>query len=55
MKITPFLWFDDQAEEAAKFYVSFFKKGKIGKPLLDQEGKVIALPGSRCRDSASPR
>jgi predicted 3-demethylubiquinone-9 3-methyltransferase (glyoxalase superfamily) len=25
-KITPFLWFDDQAEEAAKFYVSVFKK-----------------------------
>jgi predicted 3-demethylubiquinone-9 3-methyltransferase (glyoxalase superfamily) len=26
-KITPFLWFDTQAEEAAKFYVSVFKKG----------------------------
>jgi predicted 3-demethylubiquinone-9 3-methyltransferase (glyoxalase superfamily) len=25
-KITPFLWFDTQAEEAAKFYVSVFKK-----------------------------
>ena len=25
-KITPFLWFDDNAEEAAKFYVSVFKK-----------------------------
>jgi predicted 3-demethylubiquinone-9 3-methyltransferase (glyoxalase superfamily) len=23
-KITPFLWFDDQAEEAAEFYVSVF-------------------------------
>ena len=44
MKITPFLWFDNQAEEAARFYVSVFKKGKIGRPLLDQEGKVIALP-----------
>lgn len=30
-KITPFLWFDDQAEEAAKFYVSIFKNSKIGK------------------------
>lgn len=29
-KITPFLWFDDQAEEAAKFYVSIFKNSKIG-------------------------
>jgi len=25
-KIVPFLWFDTQAEEAAKFYVSVFKK-----------------------------
>jgi predicted 3-demethylubiquinone-9 3-methyltransferase (glyoxalase superfamily) len=29
-KITPFLWFDTQAEEAAKFYVSIFKNSKIG-------------------------
>ncbi len=29
-KITPFLWFDDQAEEAANFYVSVFKNSKIG-------------------------
>jgi predicted 3-demethylubiquinone-9 3-methyltransferase (glyoxalase superfamily) len=28
-KITPFLWFDTQAEEAAKFYVSIFKNSKI--------------------------
>ena len=28
-KITPFLWFDDKAEEAAKFYVSVFKNSKI--------------------------
>ena len=27
--ITPFLWFDDQAEEATKFYVSIFKNSKI--------------------------
>ena len=27
--ITPCLWFDDQAEEAAKFYVSIFKNSKI--------------------------
>ena len=30
-KITPFLWFDTQAEDAAKFYVSIFKNSKIGK------------------------
>ena len=28
-KITPFLWFDDQAEEAMNFYVSIFKNSKI--------------------------
>ena len=28
-KITPCLWFDDKAEEAAKFYVSIFKNSKI--------------------------
>jgi predicted 3-demethylubiquinone-9 3-methyltransferase (glyoxalase superfamily) len=30
-KFTLCLWFDDQAEEAAKFYTSIFKDGKIGK------------------------
>ena len=29
MKITPFLWFDHQAEEAARFYCSIFRKSKI--------------------------
>jgi predicted 3-demethylubiquinone-9 3-methyltransferase (glyoxalase superfamily) len=28
-KITPCLWFDDQAEEAVKFYASIFKNSKI--------------------------
>jgi predicted 3-demethylubiquinone-9 3-methyltransferase (glyoxalase superfamily) len=28
-KITPFLWFDSKAEEAANFYVSIFKNSKI--------------------------
>ena len=28
-KITPFLWFDNQAEEAMKFYVSIFKNSKV--------------------------
>jgi predicted 3-demethylubiquinone-9 3-methyltransferase (glyoxalase superfamily) len=28
-KITPFLWFDGQAEEAANFYVSIFDNAKI--------------------------
>jgi predicted 3-demethylubiquinone-9 3-methyltransferase (glyoxalase superfamily) len=29
-KITPFLWFDNQAEEAANFYASIFKNSKVG-------------------------
>ena len=29
-KITPCLWFDNQAEEAARFYVSLFKNAAIG-------------------------
>jgi len=29
-KISPCLWFDDQGEEAAKFYTSIFKDSKIG-------------------------
>jgi predicted 3-demethylubiquinone-9 3-methyltransferase (glyoxalase superfamily) len=28
-KITPHLWFEDNAEEAAKFYSSIFKNSKI--------------------------
>ncbi|HEX4607806.1 MAG TPA: VOC family protein [Urbifossiella sp.] len=41
-KVTPFLWFDDKAEEAARFYVSLFPDsavtattpGPTGKPLV---------------------
>ena len=28
-KITPFLWFENQAEDAANFYVSIFRNSKI--------------------------
>ncbi|MBE1203895.1 VOC family protein [Aminobacter carboxidus] len=30
-KISPFLWFDNQAEEAVTFYTSVFNNSKIGK------------------------
>ena len=30
-KITPFLWFDTQAEEAMLFYTSIFKNSKVGR------------------------
>jgi len=29
-KITPFLWFDNKAEEAANFYTSIFKNSRVG-------------------------
>jgi predicted 3-demethylubiquinone-9 3-methyltransferase (glyoxalase superfamily) len=29
-KITPYLWFDRQAEEAAKFYTSTLKNSGVG-------------------------
>lgn len=36
-KITPFLWFDHQAEEAVKFYTAVFKNSKIGRILRYDE------------------
>jgi len=48
-KITPFLWFDNQAEEAAKFYTSVFKNSKIntitryGKSGPGHEGSVMTV------------
>src|SRR6266436_1191691 len=50
-KITPFLWFDNQAGEAAKFYCSVFKDSKIinSSPMIvtfELEGqKFMALNG----------
>jgi predicted 3-demethylubiquinone-9 3-methyltransferase (glyoxalase superfamily) len=37
-KITPCLWFDSQAEEAARFYTSVFKNSGIGR--IARYGKV---------------
>ena len=37
-KITPFLWFDDNAEEAAAFYVSIFRNSKLGSIARYPEG-----------------
>ena len=41
-KITPFLWFDDQAEQAAKFYTSIFKNSKVGRILRYDENAAKA-------------
>lgn len=37
-RISPFLWFNDQAEEAANFYVSIFKNSKIKEVSRYPEG-----------------
>jgi predicted 3-demethylubiquinone-9 3-methyltransferase (glyoxalase superfamily) len=48
-KIAPFLWFDSEAVEAAKFYVSIFKKSKInslrryGEEGVGPKGKVMTV------------
>ena len=42
-KITPFLWFDNQAEEAVKFYTFIFRNSRIGKiARYGEEGERIA-------------
>lgn len=58
--ITPFLWFDDKAEEAMNFYVSIFKNSKVLSFMPGPNGTVMsatfeldgqefmALNGGRC-------
>ena len=41
-KITPFLWFNGQAEEAALFYTTVFKEGKLGA--ISRYGKGAPMP-----------
>jgi len=41
-KITTFLWFDNQAEEAAEFYTSVFKDSKINR-VTHSQGKVLTV------------
>ena len=48
-KITPYLWFDDQAEEAMKFYVSIFDNSRAVSVTRDEvgvggpKGRVMAV------------
>jgi predicted 3-demethylubiquinone-9 3-methyltransferase (glyoxalase superfamily) len=42
-KITPFLWFDDQAEEAMNFYVSVFKNSKVLNVSPGPNGKAFSV------------
>jgi len=42
-KITPFLWFDDKAEEAVNFYTSIFKNSKIRSVIrYGKEGAAVS-------------
>ena len=43
-KITPFLWFDGKAEDAAKFYAAVFKSAKLGKTVAGPDGKAMVVP-----------
>ncbi|MGH9470879.1 MAG: VOC family protein [Terriglobia bacterium] len=45
-KITPFLWFNDRAEEAAKFYTSIFKNSRIRSAARYPEGSPGGTAGS---------
>jgi predicted 3-demethylubiquinone-9 3-methyltransferase (glyoxalase superfamily) len=49
-KITPFLWFDNQAEEAVNFYISIFKNSKVnektyytGEEPMGKKGSVMTV------------
>jgi len=42
-KITPFLWFDPQAEEAMNFYVSLFKNSKVNNISRGPDGKAFTV------------
>jgi len=42
-KITPFLWFKDEAEEAARFYAAIFQNSRVGKiARYGKEGERVA-------------
>jgi predicted 3-demethylubiquinone-9 3-methyltransferase (glyoxalase superfamily) len=42
-KVTTFLWFDRQAEEAAKFYVSLFKNSRINHVSQGPDGNAFVV------------
>lgn len=42
-KITPFLWFNNQAEEAANYYVSIFNNSKITNLMPGPHGTVMGV------------
>jgi len=42
-KITPFLWFNDNAQEAVNFYISIFKNSKIVSTMPGPNGTVMGI------------
>jgi predicted 3-demethylubiquinone-9 3-methyltransferase (glyoxalase superfamily) len=47
-KITPFLWFEDQAIEAAQFYVSIFKDSRLLDDIDEEDSSIsFELYGQR--------
>jgi len=46
--ITPFLWYNNNAEEAAQFYVSVFKDAKIESTMAGPDGKVWSFNMEIC-------
>jgi len=42
-KITPFLWFDTQAEEAMNFYVALFKHSKVNNIARGPDGRAFMV------------
>jgi len=48
-KLTPCLWFDDKAEEAATFYVSIFKNSRLGS--IARYGEAGAQASGRPKGS----
>ena len=42
-KITPFLWFDDKAEEAMRFYVSIFPNSRVLSVSPGPNGKALSV------------
>jgi predicted 3-demethylubiquinone-9 3-methyltransferase (glyoxalase superfamily) len=42
-KITPFLWFDTQAEEAMNFYISIFKHSKVLGVTPGPDGRAMSV------------
>lgn len=48
ISVTPFLWYDDDAEEAARFYVSLFAESRITGTMPGPDGKPLVVTFTLC-------